>query len=183
MGWNTYSSNGALKIGELSDQVSAFVGLGTANLSCLNTTWTLVTADQIGGYPIGGGMEADPFGMVDTVNNRIDVPYKGIYMVTMNMRWDGNTTGERYGVLQKNTSGTYNYNNTLARVALAATIWNTSTNMWTGSTFIRLNANDHVQMFVNQTSGAARNLVASLNDPLEQWGTSGFGVSLIQQLP
>lgn len=188
MGWNVYNSSGNLKTQDdgpsiySGGQVAAFIGLNAATQSVPDSTWTQLQADAYGAHPVSGGMESDPYGMADLVNYRITAPFTGIYMISVSARWDGNTTGRRYYAIQKNTAGTYTYANTLARQNWYASEQPAQTDMKSWSYFGRLNANDHVEMFVHQDSGAPRNVHGSANVPFEQWSGSSFGIALIQRL-
>jgi hypothetical protein len=118
----------------------------TSNQSLTNNTVTAIIFDT---------EDSDTDNYHSGVNpSRLTVPSTGRYLITFNITYDANATGNRFGCICVNGASTQRYGASLIPNAGAVNSSHIS-----GSATIPLTAGDYVEVFGFQTSGGALNAI------------------------
>jgi hypothetical protein len=128
----------------------------SANLTVSNLTWTLVTWDS-------EAWDTDTMHSTSTNTSRLVATTAGIYRVTLNVQWAADGTGARYVTVGKNAGGTKGAGTVLLLDQAVAAV-NGSYNAQSVSFEVSLAANDYIEAWVYQASGASLALVGAGED-------------------
>lgn len=144
---------------------NAGVRVGKSNQSTTNGGENLLTWD----------LETDPGfdsgSLHDTVtnNSRLVAPVAGLYSISLGVTWATNGTGQRYGVIRKNSAGS-SAGGTLLAYAPGITLGGIGLGMAAGACSVWLNAGDYVEAFSYQSSGGALNVTSQSHFSMERVG-------------